>query len=166
MQKYDEAAAWLRPARTVAREQGARPLLWRLHRELGVVYSALGQRMDASREFAESRRLIEEIGLELADPETRTQFLTAAHGQIPEPWTPTPLQSAKQSFGGLTRRQREVAVLIALGRSNREIGDDLSISERTVESHVSSVLATLEISSRAQIAAWAVENGLTGKIQG
>jgi DNA-binding CsgD family transcriptional regulator/tetratricopeptide (TPR) repeat protein len=165
MKRYEEARQWLRPARAVAREQGARPLLWRLHRALGLVHSGMGHRMNASREFAEARRLIEEIGSTLAVHEMRSRFLTSAHGQIPEPWTPTPLQSAKQSFGGLTRRQREVAVLIALGCSNREIADDLSISERTVESHVTAILSTLSLRSRAQIAAWSVENGLVGSTQ-
>ena len=53
----------------------------------------------------------------------------------------------------LTRREREVLPLAARGFSNRQIADTLSISERTAESHVASILAKWGMSSRAQIAA-------------
>ena len=54
----------------------------------------------------------------------------------------------------LSRRGTEVAQLIAEGLTNREIGARLFISERTVESHVRTVLNTLGFTSRAQIAGW------------
>ncbi len=54
----------------------------------------------------------------------------------------------------LSRRGAEVAQLIAEGLTNKEIGARLFISERTVESHVRTVLNTLGFSSRAQIAGW------------
>jgi DNA-binding NarL/FixJ family response regulator len=65
-----------------------------------------------------------------------------------------------EKFGGLTRREREVAALIAQGKSNREIADSLVVSERTVESHVGNILFKLGFTSRAQVAAWVVEVGL------
>jgi DNA-binding NarL/FixJ family response regulator len=58
---------------------------------------------------------------------------------------------------GLTRREREVVELVAGGLSNREIADRLVISERTAETHVSSVLAKLGLPSRARIAVWVRE---------
>ena len=60
----------------------------------------------------------------------------------------------------LTPREREVAGLIVQGRTNREIAEALVLSERTVDSHVRSVMGKLEVNSRAQIAAWAVQHGL------
>ena len=54
----------------------------------------------------------------------------------------------------LSRRGAEVAQLVAEGLSNREIGARLFISERTVESHVRTVLNKLGFTSRAQIAGW------------
>jgi non-specific serine/threonine protein kinase len=60
----------------------------------------------------------------------------------------------------LTRREREVALLVAQGRSNREIADQLFVGERTVETHVGNILGKFSFSSRAQIAAWVVESGL------
>ena len=66
----------------------------------------------------------------------------------------------KGEFDGLTAREREVADLIARGESNREIAEALVVSERTVESHVTNILAKLGFSSRARIAVWAVDKGL------
>jgi pimeloyl-ACP methyl ester carboxylesterase len=61
----------------------------------------------------------------------------------------------------LTRREREVVALVAQGRTNREIADSLVISERTAENHIRHVLNRLGLRSRTQIAAWAVEHGVT-----
>jgi DNA-binding NarL/FixJ family response regulator len=60
----------------------------------------------------------------------------------------------------LTTREVEIAGLIALAKSNRAIAEELVLSERTVETHVSNILAKLGFSSRVQLAAWAVENDL------
>jgi DNA-binding NarL/FixJ family response regulator len=57
----------------------------------------------------------------------------------------------------LTPREWEVAVLVARGHFNRQIADDLVVSERTVDTHVSHILRKLGLVSRAQIAAWVVE---------
>jgi predicted ATPase/DNA-binding NarL/FixJ family response regulator len=62
--------------------------------------------------------------------------------------------------GGLTRREREIAALVATGHTNRQIADALVLSGRTVETHVHNILTKLELSTRAQIAVWATERGL------
>ncbi|TMD40063.1 MAG: helix-turn-helix transcriptional regulator [Chloroflexi bacterium] len=54
----------------------------------------------------------------------------------------------------LGRREADVARLVADGLSNKEIGGRLFISERTVDSHVRSILNKLGFNSRSQIAAW------------
>lgn len=54
----------------------------------------------------------------------------------------------------LTRRGKQVAELVALGLSNREIAERLFLSERTVEGHVEQILNRLGFSSRSQVAAW------------
>ncbi|MGW5518822.1 protein kinase domain-containing protein [Nocardia africana] len=57
----------------------------------------------------------------------------------------------------LTRREREVAALVAEGLTNRAIAARLSISRRTAEGHVEHILTKLGFSSRAQIASWITE---------
>ena len=60
----------------------------------------------------------------------------------------------RSAAGGLSRREAEVARLVAAGMTNRAIAGKLFLSERTVESHVDHVLTKLGFASRAQIAAW------------
>jgi DNA-binding CsgD family transcriptional regulator len=60
----------------------------------------------------------------------------------------------------LTTREKEVATLVAGGLTNREIAERLVISERTAEGHIEQIRNKLGFRSRAQIAAWAVAEGL------
>ncbi|HKT02845.1 MAG TPA: LuxR C-terminal-related transcriptional regulator, partial [Rugosimonospora sp.] len=57
--------------------------------------------------------------------------------------------------GILTRRERQVAALVAEGLSNKQIATRLGVSRRTAETHVEHILAKLGFGSRAQVAAWA-----------
>jgi DNA-binding NarL/FixJ family response regulator len=68
--------------------------------------------------------------------------------------------SPPQGIGALTRRERDVLILVAQGRSNREIADELVISERTARTHVSNMLRKLQLTSRTQAALAAVRAGL------
>lgn len=68
--------------------------------------------------------------------------------------------SPPRGLTALTERERDVLVLVANGRSNREIADELVISERTARTHVSNVLRKLELNSRTQAALIAVREGL------
>lgn len=65
-----------------------------------------------------------------------------------------------ESSEKLTERETEVLKLLAQGSSNRDIADKLSISEKTVKTHVSSILAKLNVSSRTQAALYAANIGL------
>jgi non-specific serine/threonine protein kinase len=67
--------------------------------------------------------------------------------------------TSKPHFG-LTAREREVAMLLAQGLSNREIAESLVIGERTVESHVSSIFNKLSFTRRAEVRRWVKEQGL------
>ncbi len=62
-------------------------------------------------------------------------------------------------FSMLTKREQEVLREIAKGRSNKEIAAALHITEQTVKTHVSNVLAKLEVDDRTQAALYAVKHG-------
>ncbi len=61
----------------------------------------------------------------------------------------------------LTPRERQVAALVASGRTNRQIGRVLGISEKTAEVHLHHVMSKLDARSRAEVAAWAVTHHLS-----
>ncbi|MGG3755578.1 response regulator transcription factor [Bacillus anthracis] len=62
-------------------------------------------------------------------------------------------------FPMLTKREQEVLQEIAKGRSNKEIAAELHITEQTVKTHVSNILAKLEVDDRTQAALYAVKHG-------
>ena len=70
------------------------------------------------------------------------------------------LRAPRSAADHLTRREREVLVLLATGGTNREIGKHLGVAERTARTHVSNILAKLGLASRTQAAMWAVKEGL------
>jgi DNA-binding NarL/FixJ family response regulator len=53
-----------------------------------------------------------------------------------------------------------VALLVAAGKTNRQIASELGMANRTVDTHVRNLLRKLKLSSRTDVAAWAVSNGL------
>ena len=63
---------------------------------------------------------------------------------------------------GLSPRERDVLALLVEGRTNREIGTTLFISEKTASSHVTHILDKLGVASRGAAAALAVRGGLVG----
>jgi non-specific serine/threonine protein kinase len=94
------------------------------------------------RELAVADAVAEGLGFDLAGP-------------------PVPRQT-RQSADPLSRREREVVLLIAEGHTNREIGEALVITEWTVDTHVRHILTKLGLRSRAQVAAWAMERRILG----
>ncbi|HVN54790.1 MAG TPA: response regulator transcription factor [Anaerolineaceae bacterium] len=68
-----------------------------------------------------------------------------------------------QAGSDLTEREVEVLRLVARGMSNREIAETLVISEKTVKTHVSSLLSKLNLVARTQLAIYAIKHGLAEK---
>ena len=75
----------------------------------------------------------------------------------PPPISPAPERSSADEAPHLTRREREVADLVARGFTSRQIASKLVLSERTVDNHVANILKKLSLHSREQIAARMVE---------
>ena len=83
-----------------------------------------------------------------------SEFKTSSHDR------PSPTVS------GLTRREQETLVLVAKGYSNREIAEQLGISEYTVKNHLKNILQKLHLSNRVQLARYAYEQGFVGSEDG
>ena len=66
----------------------------------------------------------------------------------------------RPAAGGLTERELEVLRLIARGMSNKQIAHELVVSEKTVKTHVSNILAKLHLADRTQAALYAVREGI------
>ena len=106
--------------------------------------SALGAlRYDA--EFAAGQRLSRHAAAELALGHSAPADLLSPDGAG---------SGSRSGAGELSEREADVARLVAEGLTNKQVGARLFISERTVDSHVRSILNKLGVSSRAQIAAW------------
>jgi DNA-binding NarL/FixJ family response regulator len=86
-------------------------------------------------------------------------------GFVLDAFATAPAMDVRPSFDPeldqLTTREREVLRLIAQGYTYKEVARELFISVKTVESHVSSVLRKLQLSSRHQLTRWAAERRLT-----
>ncbi len=161
MRRFAEALESLEEAKRAAIYRSSPAYLWPIHGSLARLHQLARRTDDAERELAAARVIIASIAASLDAGELRDQFVNAAFASLPKARAVTASRAAKEAFGGLTAREREVAVLVARGCSNREIADQLVLGERTIETHVGNVLSKLGFSSRAQIAAWAVEKGLT-----
>jgi DNA-binding CsgD family transcriptional regulator len=112
---------------------------------IGNAYRDLGDQESAAMEFDAARWVFQQLG---ALPDLARVDALASHSD------------AKEAPGGLTMRELDVLRLIAAGQTNKEIGVTLVISEHTVARHVQNMLAKLGCSSRAALAAFAVEHHL------
>ena len=115
-----------------------------------------------------ARSLVKEEAWEAARMEGRSMTLARAveyalSDEEPEPQvSPTPKRRPPPGAQSdvLTHREEEVAAMVAQGMSNRQIAQELYLSERTIENHVSKILRKLDLASRTEIAAGATEQRL------
>lgn len=92
-------------------------------------------------------------GDQYIDPALTNVFISSFVGRQPQ----------KKKTGRLdltTQREKEVLTLLAYGHTNGEIADKLCISERTVETHRTNIMSKLELTSRAELVRFAIDNGL------
>jgi DNA-binding CsgD family transcriptional regulator/tetratricopeptide (TPR) repeat protein len=166
LRRHDEAEALLVTQRQAALKRAALPQLWRTELALSTVHRARGQRETSERARAAARTTVEELAARLpsepvegGDGYSLQENFTRRAALLPSPSVePTP--TARRGGGGLTRREHEVLRLVAVGHSDREIAHALTISVRTVEHHVSSILTKTGVPRRSGIAAYALRHGL------
>jgi DNA-binding CsgD family transcriptional regulator len=126
------------------------------------------QELGAPYESARSRVLVGLACRKLGDTDAGDLELEAARhafqelGAAPELARTEELlgTAAPKAAGGLTARELEVLRLVATGRTNRAIADELVISEKTVARHISNIFAKLHVSSRSAVTAYAYEHEL------
>lgn len=101
------------------------------------------------------------------DPQALVQAIRAVHdGHVlfaQEAAEAMAVPGGRPGAVALTEREREVLAQIARGRSNREIARALVVSEKTVKTHVSSILGKLGLQDRTQAAVYAVRHGLADR---
>jgi DNA-binding NarL/FixJ family response regulator len=140
------------PAQAVDRLQHA----WRAWNTLRLPYeTALTRALlaEAARAVGDEERA--QLELQAAQNALRQLGATAEVHGIAEA-----IVGRRQLPGGLSRREVQVLRLVAAGKTNREIGAELVISEHTVARHLSNIFTKLDLPSRAAATAFAVENGL------
>ena len=159
-----ELLAWVSAGRRQygesARLFGAARSVWR---EFGTAMSAFGPHMHADSVNAEAKAVAglgpRRFGV-LAG-EGAGLNVDGAVGYALEPGHQPRAQSSGAGEQPLSRREQEVAMLIADGMSNRAIAQALVLSPRTVDRHVERILAKLAFASRAQVAAWVARRSKT-----
>lgn len=159
-QRLEEAAEAFALARLGAEQRQAPSLLWRILRSQGLVCRLLKQEAQAQQAWAAAHQILATLGATIEANPIRERFLQAALATFPPTNPHSPLASTKSALDGLSSRESEVALLIAQGKTNREIATALVVSERTAEVHVSHILSKLGFATRAQIAAWVVTKRL------
>ena len=126
------------------------------HRSLHATYvtAARSQLDDAAfaEAWATGKAISQEAAIEYA--------LGAAEPTLPAALLPEEPSSGRRT-SPLTRREEQVAVLVARGLTDRQISSELVISERTVTTHVGRILKKLKLNSRTQLAAWITEQQLS-----
>ncbi len=158
--RLSEAVEALEEAKRGALLRRETPLLWQIHRSLGQVYRRLKREEQAQGEWAAAREIIGKLAATIEEEALREHFSQTALSSLPKEKPLLASRAIASQFGGLTERERQVATLIAQGRSNREIAETLVISYRTVETHIANIMFKLSCTSRSQVAAWVVEKGL------
>jgi DNA-binding NarL/FixJ family response regulator len=101
--------------------------------------------------------LLEAIG-RIADGDA--VFSPRLAGIVLDAFSSVPMHDVNPELDQLTAREREVLRLIARGYAYKEIATELSISPKTVETHVSAVLRKLQLSNRHELTVWAIDRRL------
>ncbi|MFJ8025698.1 ATP-binding protein [Streptomyces sp. NPDC096311] len=158
-----ELLAWIAASKKefdrAARLLGAIGSIWRA---IGTSLSAFGPHLDHHHARCE-RQVLHALRAEVWEAALteggRMDHDRAIAYALDGPTATRPVVAPAAAGEVLTRREHEVAALVAEGLSNRQIAESLVLSPRTVDGHVERILAKLGFASRAQVAAWVAASG-------
>ncbi len=135
----------LRHSLGVWQKAGAPYIAARIRVLLGGALDGLGDRESAELERAAARKIFEELG-------ASTDLASLGNAEFAAP--------PRVSAHGLSKRELEVLRLLATGKTNKLIANELFVSERTIDHHVSNIFTKIGVGSRAAATAFAYENRL------
>jgi DNA-binding CsgD family transcriptional regulator len=124
----------------------------RIRRALAQALTEAGDRESALKELRVAHDIFARIG--------SAGELENVRDEIRKLGSRPPPRTSSEGMGGLTGRELEIARLVASRKSNREIGDALDISARTVSTHLSNIFAKVGVSSRGELADFIRESSL------
>jgi DNA-binding NarL/FixJ family response regulator len=132
---------------------GAPYLSARIRLLVARAFQALGDEDGAALELETARKTFVHLG---AAPDVAA--IDAMGATAPARADAGPVPNAH----GLSAREREVLQLVATGKTNKIIANELFLSEKTVDRHVSNIFVKLDVSTRAAATAWAYQHRLVG----
>ena len=127
----------------------------RIRRALAQAFTESGDREEALRELRIAHDAFARLG--------SAGELENVRGEIRKLGSRPPPRTSVEGVGGLTGRELEIARMVAARKSNRDIGEALDISARTVSTHLSNIFAKLGVSSRGELADFIRESSLSGE---
>lgn len=152
LERWNEAEAHFGQAERLCQERHLRPFLGQVHYHRALMLlrrRAPGDRRRALRLLEEALSLFDALGLQYLREKARWILVTPARGRPVGP-----------GVDMLTAREVAVLTLLAEGKSNREIAEQLFVSEKTVEHHLASIYAKLGVHGRSAAVAYALRTGL------
>jgi DNA-binding CsgD family transcriptional regulator len=162
--RLEEALSALEPAREEAARRGALILLWQICASLAHLYATSKQSILQAGRTNQSRECINEIAADIEDASLRENFLHAALQLLPQDSpreSPPSSRAPRPSYPfRLTAREVQVLKLVAEGKGNRQIAQELSLSEKTVENHLNSIFTKSGTNNRSGATAFAFRHGL------
>jgi DNA-binding CsgD family transcriptional regulator/tetratricopeptide (TPR) repeat protein len=156
--RFAEAEPAFQLTRGVTNRIGVTRLSWQVDAAMARLLCDQGRASEADRYASTARGAVTAIADGLDDASLRASFLAGALRQIPDTsgFKTRPLSS---QFG-LSAREEEVLRLLAEGLSNAEIADRLTVSVRTINTHLTNVYAKLGVATRSAAVRYAIDHGL------
>ncbi|MEA2347058.1 MAG: hypothetical protein QOG62_845 [Thermoleophilaceae bacterium] len=154
----DEAARCALEAVAAQEEAGARGEVARSRILAGRALAAMDQRDQAIRELERAYAELDQCGSDRSRDEAARELRRL--GRRVRGGKTSDRQAVQvSSTAGLSRREQEVAALVAEGRTNRQLAEELFLSEKTIETHLRNIFRKLGVSSRAAVAAATLRGG-------